>query len=288
MAVTTRDHNKIASRICLLRAHRSTERASLRIAISSSVRFVIGSIFTGSYGGDSRWWLLSADGSDALWADASRSGHCSHGICSSYCLLSWRSRPRSVQRRTYLFSLYDHLLMLDCLSFRFLLQSVSVDAFVFQFWPSIAISQCSWCLPDLIFSYFDVDFSLILIRAHFNGLMLLRLVQWEMIMLLLNGSMLNESVLSYYCLCCWWLKIKRCGEMARKIRFFKEQMSKAGVSPKEILEKENDIDLDDVEVNGYAWFFFSCFRFLHVFTFSSFSFSAKAWRARSWTCWNQR
>lgn len=43
-------------------------------------------------------------------------------------------------------------------------------------------------------------------------------------------------------------KIKRCGEMARKIRFFKDQMSKAGVLPKEMLGKENDIDLDDVEV----------------------------------------
>ncbi|XP_010437006.2 PREDICTED: V-type proton ATPase subunit a3 [Camelina sativa] len=43
-------------------------------------------------------------------------------------------------------------------------------------------------------------------------------------------------------------QIKRCGEMARKIRFFKDQMSKAGVLPKESLEKESDIDLDDVEV----------------------------------------
>ncbi|XP_010431861.1 PREDICTED: V-type proton ATPase subunit a3 [Camelina sativa] len=43
-------------------------------------------------------------------------------------------------------------------------------------------------------------------------------------------------------------QIKRCGEMARKIRFFKDQMSKAGVIPKELLEKESDIDLDDVEV----------------------------------------
>ncbi|KFK30491.1 hypothetical protein AALP_AA7G268500 [Arabis alpina] len=42
-------------------------------------------------------------------------------------------------------------------------------------------------------------------------------------------------------------QIKRCGEMARKIRFFKDQMSKAGVVPKEVVEKD-DIDLDDVEV----------------------------------------
>ncbi|KAL1190258.1 V-type proton ATPase subunit a3 [Cardamine amara subsp. amara] len=43
-------------------------------------------------------------------------------------------------------------------------------------------------------------------------------------------------------------QIKRCGEMARKVRFFKDQMSKAGVVAKEMLEKENHIDLDDVEV----------------------------------------
>ena len=65
------------------------------------------------HGGHSRrrWRLLSADGSDALGADAARSGHCSDGICSSYRLLSWRSRPRPVQRRTVTplsFSL-DHL-----------------------------------------------------------------------------------------------------------------------------------------------------------------------------------
>ncbi|CAF2146152.1 unnamed protein product [Brassica napus] len=43
-------------------------------------------------------------------------------------------------------------------------------------------------------------------------------------------------------------QIKRCGEMARKIRFFKDQMSKAGVLPKDSLENGTDIDLDDVEV----------------------------------------
>ncbi|XP_010555275.1 PREDICTED: V-type proton ATPase subunit a3-like [Tarenaya hassleriana] len=43
-------------------------------------------------------------------------------------------------------------------------------------------------------------------------------------------------------------QLKRCGEMARKIRFFKEQMSKGGVSPKVILEKGDDLDFDDLEV----------------------------------------
>ncbi|CAN6917424.1 unnamed protein product, partial [Brassica oleracea] len=44
-------------------------------------------------------------------------------------------------------------------------------------------------------------------------------------------------------------QIKRCGEMARKIRFFKDQMSKAGVLPKDSLENGTHIiDLDDVEL----------------------------------------
>lgn len=83
------------------------------------------------------------------------------------------------------------------------------------------------------------------------------------------------------------MKIKRCGEMARKIRFFKDQMSKAGVSPKLILDKDVDIDLDDVEVNppisalsGTAL----CFLFaLILIPFPSFfsPFSVQAWRAGS-------
>lgn len=63
------------------------------------------------------------------------------------------------------------------------------------------------------------------------------------------------------------MKIKRCGEMARKIRFFKDQMSKAGVSPRVILDKDIDIDLDDVEVNtlmclAICFLFASC---LYIF-----------------------
>ena len=65
--------------------------------------------------------------------------------------------------------------------------------------------------------------------------------------------MLKESYLSLTLVLIYyldvWMKIKRCGEMARKLRFFKDQMSKAGVSPKEFLGKDVDIDLDDVEVN---------------------------------------
>lgn len=61
--------------------------------------------------------------------------------------------------------------------------------------------------------------------------------------------------------------------MARKIRFFKDQMSKAGVLPKEMLEKENEIDLDDVEVKWgiHAFHFPShAFRFLTKILFFSF------------------
>ncbi|KAL1362237.1 hypothetical protein HN51_010506 [Arachis hypogaea] len=42
-------------------------------------------------------------------------------------------------------------------------------------------------------------------------------------------------------------QIKRCGEMARKLRFFKEQMLKAGVSPKNSLGHV-DLNIDDLDV----------------------------------------
>ncbi|KAK5843905.1 hypothetical protein PVK06_000040 [Gossypium arboreum] len=43
-------------------------------------------------------------------------------------------------------------------------------------------------------------------------------------------------------------QIKKCGEMARTLRFFKEQMLKAGVSPSAKSVEETEIDLDDLEV----------------------------------------
>lgn len=42
--------------------------------------------------------------------------------------------------------------------------------------------------------------------------------------------------------------MKRCGEMARKLRFFKEQMSKAGLSPSSRSAENVDIDFDNLEV----------------------------------------
>lgn len=44
------------------------------------------------------------------------------------------------------------------------------------------------------------------------------------------------------------VKIKRCGEMARKLRYFKDQMSKAGFTPSVKIEAKDDINLDDLEV----------------------------------------
>lgn len=43
-------------------------------------------------------------------------------------------------------------------------------------------------------------------------------------------------------------QIKRCGEMARKLRFFRDQMVKAGLSPSMRSVRSNDIDLDHLEV----------------------------------------
>ncbi|KAK8647980.1 hypothetical protein V6N13_128744 [Hibiscus sabdariffa] len=43
-------------------------------------------------------------------------------------------------------------------------------------------------------------------------------------------------------------QIKKCGEMARTLRFFKEQMLKAGLSPSAKSLAETDVDVDDLEV----------------------------------------
>ncbi|OAY52465.1 V-type proton ATPase subunit a3 [Manihot esculenta] len=43
-------------------------------------------------------------------------------------------------------------------------------------------------------------------------------------------------------------QIKKCGEMARKLRFFKEQMEKAGVSPSSKPLTQTDIDMDGLEL----------------------------------------
>lgn len=43
-------------------------------------------------------------------------------------------------------------------------------------------------------------------------------------------------------------QIKRCGDMARMLRFFKEQMAKAGLLPSTKLTLESQINIDDLEV----------------------------------------
>ncbi|KAF7829615.1 V-type proton ATPase subunit a3-like [Senna tora] len=43
-------------------------------------------------------------------------------------------------------------------------------------------------------------------------------------------------------------QIKRCGEMARKLRLFREQMTKAGISPSTRSTGDNEVDLDNLEV----------------------------------------
>ena len=45
------------------------------------------------------------------------------------------------------------------------------------------------------------------------------------------------------------MKIKKCGEMARKLRFFKEQILKAGFSLSTKSVAQTDIDVDDLEVH---------------------------------------
>ncbi|KAJ3682630.1 hypothetical protein LUZ60_015203 [Juncus effusus] len=43
-------------------------------------------------------------------------------------------------------------------------------------------------------------------------------------------------------------QIKRCGEMARKLRYFREQMTKAGITPSALPQIPPKIDLDDLEI----------------------------------------
>ena len=51
------------------------------------------------------------------------------------------------------------------------------------------------------------------------------------------------------------IQIKRCGEMARRLRFFKEQMTKAGVSPSTRSAGDTESDMDNLEVVMYCAFF---------------------------------
>ena len=44
------------------------------------------------------------------------------------------------------------------------------------------------------------------------------------------------------------IQIKRCGEMSRKLRFFREQMVKAGLLPSTRSTRSSNVDLDDLEV----------------------------------------
>ncbi|XP_027356979.1 V-type proton ATPase subunit a3-like [Abrus precatorius] len=43
-------------------------------------------------------------------------------------------------------------------------------------------------------------------------------------------------------------QIKRCGEMARRLRLFKEQMTKAGLSPSSLSTRDGHVDLENLEV----------------------------------------
>lgn len=51
-----------------------------------------------------------------------------------------------------------------------------------------------------------------------------------------------------FCSALLLVQIKRCSEMARKLRFFKEQMSKAGISASPIQLNGTQLEFDDLEV----------------------------------------
>lgn len=92
--------------------------------------------------------------------------------------------------------------------------------------------------------------------SSFNNL------NWDQLIDFGSGSI---YLFTYYLL--FIVKIKKCGEMARKLRFFKEQMEKAGVSPSSKPLTQTDIDMDGLEVCqvDYATrlcFWLSCSNFI--------------------------
>jgi V-type H+-transporting ATPase subunit a len=52
----------------------------------------------------------------------------------------------------------------------------------------------------------------------------------------------------FYFLTLFLVQIKRTGEMARKLRFFKEQMLKAGIQISPMQPTDTPLDFDDMEV----------------------------------------
>lgn len=47
------------------------------------------------------------------------------------------------------------------------------------------------------------------------------------------------------CMTCY--QVKRCGEMARKLRYFQDQIAKAGITPAYRPMLDKDVDLDELE-----------------------------------------
>lgn len=86
------------------------------------------------------------------------------------------------------------------------------------------------------------------------------------------------------------LKIKKCGEMARKLRFFKEQMMKAGLTPSIKSVSQTDTNTDDLEV---CWIFLSrisgfidmCVYMLNLSLFF-YDWLDKTWRTWGRAGWN--
>lgn len=61
--------------------------------------------------------------------------------------------------------------------------------------------------------------------------------------------------------------MKRCGEMSRKLRFLKDQISKAGLLSSRRSVLQPNVELEELEVCFFTFTFFYCFSDFFFFSF---------------------
>ena len=57
----------------------------------------------------------------------------------------------------------------------------------------------------------------------------------------------EQVAVKFVDVCIVWCQVKRCGEMARKLRYFHDQIAKAGQTPAYRPMLDADVDLDELE-----------------------------------------
>ncbi|KAK6926840.1 V-type ATPase, V0 complex, 116kDa subunit family [Dillenia turbinata] len=163
---------------------------------------------------------LAFNGSDAIREDDLRSTHHSRRIRSSCRFLSGRIRSSPIQRRPFVVKFFKVGLVLSWVPLKITLvkrvivwriaEVISPDPFECQF------RAIFWKIADFVLHRWETKLTLELRRG---------------------SELLDEAQ-----------NVKRCGQMSRKIRFFKDQISKAGVSSPSHPSLQPDIELEELEV----------------------------------------